>query len=193
MIIVLLLATGCDWDFSPNPTSTYEEQLPEITTTGEQTFGCKIDGEVFLPKFSSFMTDQSLYSYGKFSKENGYFEIAAKNQDWKKNGCSGTGSWVEIDFYLDSNKKIKNKAFLKFLECSKKSEGIINDSYQIYSNIIIKNSKDSNSFEIVNYDTTDSENIIFSCIFNGIVEAENGDKKRITDGRFDVKIRKRDY
>lgn len=168
-------------------------KLPPITTTGEDTFGCKIDGEVFLPKFSSFMTNQSLYSYGKFSTEKGRFNIAAINSDWKINGCTGSGSHVKLEFYLDSNKNIKAKAFLEFLECSKKSEGIINDSYQIYSNIIIKNSNDSNSFEVLNYDTTDSENIIFSCIFNGIVEAENGDKKRITDGRFDVKIRKRDY
>jgi len=44
LIILPLLALQCNKD--PEPI----EQLPEATQTGKNTFGCLVDGEVWLPK-----------------------------------------------------------------------------------------------------------------------------------------------
>lgn len=48
LILLLLLLTpllySCESIFGED-----EPELPPITTTGEDTFGCKIDGKVFVP------------------------------------------------------------------------------------------------------------------------------------------------
>ena len=51
LLAVPLLWGGCDKPlFQPNKDNTEEpEELPPITTTGENTFGCLVNGEVWLP------------------------------------------------------------------------------------------------------------------------------------------------
>ena len=45
--ILLLTACACIKD------NDFQDQLPPITQTGENTFGCVIDGEVLIPKKGS--------------------------------------------------------------------------------------------------------------------------------------------
>ena len=46
LLLIALLATTCDSDDPVDPASL----LPPITTTGENTFGCLIDGKFFRPR-----------------------------------------------------------------------------------------------------------------------------------------------
>jgi hypothetical protein len=46
LLLITLLATACNSDDTVDPASL----LPPITTTGENTFGCLIDGKFFRPR-----------------------------------------------------------------------------------------------------------------------------------------------
>ena len=46
LLLIVLLATACDSDDAPSQ----ESLLPPITMTGENTFGCLIDGKFFRPR-----------------------------------------------------------------------------------------------------------------------------------------------
>ena len=49
-IIFLVIATLATSYRSCKKSSTTEDQLPPETTTGAMTFGCKVNGKVFVPK-----------------------------------------------------------------------------------------------------------------------------------------------
>lgn len=177
-IIILFMATGCDWDFSPNVTGTYEEKLPEITTTGEHTFGCKIDGEVFLPDFYSFMLKQSLFS-NIYKNE---ITIKAKNNvddKWTNKNIPSSRTYVEIIF-----NKI-NDIYIN--ESAKITLGKIYED-NVFKGTIYKDSDTGNNFEVLRFDTNSTGDLVFSCTFNAVVHNENNDTIVISDGRFDVKL-----
>ena len=44
LFLTILSGSNC------KKSSTTEDQLPPETTTGAMTFGCKVDGKVFVPK-----------------------------------------------------------------------------------------------------------------------------------------------
>lgn len=182
-IFIILLLNSCDFDIAG--ISDSEAELPEITTTGEDTFGCKINGSVFVPKFSSFMTDIALYS----SMYKNTIEITAFNQDLIKENDGCSNSKVRLNFQLDSNKNITNKATLEFIYCGKPSES---DSeytpYKHYQSIILNDDDEYNKFEILRYDTTNIRKIKFAGTFQGKLYSQNGDEIKITKGRFDVLI-----
>jgi len=63
-----------------------EDQLPHITQTGANTFGCLINGKVFLPKDKTGYTPPGggrprglTVFFGEFSTTTDYFSITARN------------------------------------------------------------------------------------------------------------------
>jgi len=52
LLLIILLATACDSDDAPSQ----ESLLPPITMTGENTFGCLIDGKFFKPRDQVLLT-----------------------------------------------------------------------------------------------------------------------------------------
>ena len=65
LFTIPLLALKCNNDPEPNDPI---DQLPPITQTGENTFGCLVDGEVWLPKGSLLKQDISV-DYNKSQKQ----------------------------------------------------------------------------------------------------------------------------
>ena len=60
LCVLLVSLAACEEDRNLTP----EEQLPAITDTGAQTFGCLVDGKLFKPRkhpFSSYITLQCYY------------------------------------------------------------------------------------------------------------------------------------
>ncbi len=50
LFLIATLFIGCQRDeIIPNTNNNTPDQLPPITTTGENTFGCKVDGVVWVP------------------------------------------------------------------------------------------------------------------------------------------------
>ena len=65
LFTIPLLALKCNKD--PEPPIEPIDQLPPATQTGENTFGCLVDGEVWLPRGSfNFPAIASSYSNGTF-------------------------------------------------------------------------------------------------------------------------------
>lgn len=178
---LLLLLFSCDFDIAG--ISDSEAELPEISTTGEDTFGCKINGKVFAPDFESFMSDQSLYA-NIFRNE---IDISAfNNQKWRSRGTGCNNTIVSIIFNKNKIGKIKDTAYISFIKCIEENEN--GDTRLSYNAKLIKNSNTDNSFEVLKFDTVSQNKIVFSCKFSAIVENEAGETKKITDGRFDVNL-----
>jgi hypothetical protein len=78
-LLLLITACGCVND---NIQNNQQDELPPITQTGENTFGCIIDGEVLVPKDgSSGSLDGIIHRYLglRIYIENSTFKIIAGN------------------------------------------------------------------------------------------------------------------
>ena len=83
LLLLLLSSSGCslfDRDRQPVP----EPELPPITNEGANTFGCRIDGEVYIPRTpwaASFSGRPNIVnSYGILSDRDRFF-VATNNID----------------------------------------------------------------------------------------------------------------
>ena len=67
LLLTCLLAVPLLWAGCETTTPTPEQQLPGLTTTGENTFGCLVNGEAWLPEggesfWAGQQVDQSISS-----------------------------------------------------------------------------------------------------------------------------------
>jgi hypothetical protein len=63
-LLLFFLSAFCSWSCTEDPPAPEPEPtLPPITQTGENTFGCYVDGELWLPKgnFQTFAINASYY------------------------------------------------------------------------------------------------------------------------------------
>lgn len=67
LILILILSMSCCKNDDDNLTPL--DQLPPATQTGEQTFGCLINGEAFMPDKFGFGTPNAFYQLvnGKYT------------------------------------------------------------------------------------------------------------------------------
>jgi hypothetical protein len=173
LALILLSLTACKKDKHINgPGTPPQQQLPPITTEGKNTFGCLVNGEVWLPEVKPFQ----MFVYPLTS---GYeFEL----------------------FHVAANKLVKNSqdefifADVIVLNANLNSTGSIilnnlNNSYARYSNILTGCSYEVDSIQtgtlnILKYDTI---NFIISGTFEFTVGTGGCDTIKITEGRFDLK------
>ena len=86
VIVLYLLVLSISCSDNPKLMPVEEDKLPAITQTGENTFGCLINGNVFVPKDKTGYTPPgdgrprgiSIFS-GEFSNTADYFSITARN------------------------------------------------------------------------------------------------------------------
>ncbi|HLX90848.1 MAG TPA: hypothetical protein VKR32_04160 [Puia sp.] len=169
--------------------------LPPITQTGANTFGCKINGQVWVPNFPCYYasTGGTQLAYNISSVDSGsvlpiYFAILAGNFNGYKYGQSY--------FKIYCNNISGPVAYLRGL-------GNVADSLYLEFDATIDANGDflqygpagnSAVFQITKLDTV---NGIVSGIFNFNVYASgiNGgvDSLSITEGRFDLRIGQYDY
>lgn len=158
--------------------------LPPITQEGKNTFGCLIDNKIFLATNTGY----------PFTLTN-----------------SGESSGVTIDYYLTSLNgivlKIKGVREGKYNLRGSVNFSVLNfkfdkfkynvnlDSNIEVSNVAIAENKSDfkyyligkNDLGEINFTKIDTTNGIVSGTFSFIATNENGSKKNITDGRFDIK------
>lgn len=176
---ICILLIGCEGLFNSDDSLP----LPPVSTSGVNSFGCKIDGSVFAPDFESFMSDQALFA-NDFLNE---IDISAfNNQKWRSRGTGCDNTIVSIIFNKNKLGKIKDTAYISLIKCIEENEN--GDTRLSYNAKLIKNSNTDNSFELLKFDTVSQNKIVFSCKFSAIVENEAGETKNITDGRFDVNL-----
>ena len=86
----VLMGTSCKKE-KPEPNPPSEPQLPAITTSGENTFGCYINDDLFIPKGGIYYR---AIDYPTYFNENGFLGIRVLNQ-------KDFDGWVRIHIVTD--------------------------------------------------------------------------------------------
>ena len=164
LLAVPLLWGGCDKPlFQPNKDNTEEpEELPPITTTGENTFGCLVNGEVWLP------AGPDRYNRG-FDEGTGYFLF-----------------WAVRRFNnFEDNEMIGLSGKVLLSDPASVEEVRITYSKNIEKDLSFYES--DSSFAKITFQELDTEQDVAAGSFEGFVINENPpfDTIRITQGRFD--------
>jgi len=78
IIFLAFLAISCSKEKDPND-SSQQDELPPITQTGAYTFGCLLDGEVWIPKhYSNSIVNPPVVLQAYLDKTNGnLFQVIA--------------------------------------------------------------------------------------------------------------------
>jgi len=174
-LVSILLASSCKKNKSP------EEQLPPETQTGAGTFGCLINGNVFLPKGDPLggPISSASYQYLNTSYSKGYFfSVSAKNTstDFVKGISINTDSLT-----IQQGQTIVLEKYGK--------KGAAGAQFSIIGNDFIFHEYLTTTSEIGELKITklDSINRIVSGTFWYDAINSSGEKVQVREGRFDMK------
>ncbi|WP_040279307.1 hypothetical protein [Psychroserpens damuponensis] len=170
-LFFICLFTACKND-DDNPPQNPIDQLPPMTQTGEQTFGCLINGEPFIPPSFGSNAPNAFYQFVDGAYTLG---ISARN-----NSSIGLQSIIigGIDIVNINEITYDLESFS------------IGNLYGLYDLVLDENSETYYTNE--NYPGTltitnfDNQNFIISGTFEFIVLDDDGNEINITDGRFDL-------
>jgi hypothetical protein len=150
--------------------------LPPVTQEGKNTFGCKVNGEIWVPYYEcpAFRLNCSeLNASAGNSLSNGFFRLNIDAGRWFGN----TNTRLSIATY----------PYQTLSSTGDKSDSVevyfYGDNYKIYSDEYYPGS--IKRFEVTNFDTT---NKVVSGIFEFTLYKSREDSIRITEGRFDLKF-----
>lgn len=170
-LCAIMLTNGCkkEDDEPENPL----DALPPATQIGAQTFGCLVDGEVFLPKILGRNGLQSFYQ-----NINDTFTLSISTESMEKKTINysisiGGSNILQLEkkTYLLSSDNSGN--LLAFFSTGKLNEATL-----------FTTDTDPGKLIITNFDP---ENFILSGTFEFTVLDETGTEVKVTNGRFDVK------
>lgn len=174
----LLCGSSCKKSKNSSPI----DQLPPETQIGANTFGCLVDGKVFVPKglgLSPRLT--CYYQYIYFPHENGYvFQVAANDK-------SMPSVLNSLNIGFDSMKVMEGKTYL----LQKVYKGGARGNYRHFTETSLDDfftySPSSGELVITKFD--EANQIVSGTFwFNAI--NNNGDTVYVTDGRFDMQFTK---
>ena len=158
LLTLLLLAAGCSDD---EPEQAPVAQLPPATQSGRYTFGCLVNGEVWVPDNTN--------SISSFYQQNVLFISA---------GVEGNRREQDIGFVFE-NQVIKEQSYELTPSIFKGGHFIDsnNNCYYDFEDLV------KGTLVITHFD--DVEHII-SGTFEFTTATEGCDTIRVTDGRFDI-------
>ena len=165
-LVIVLSAAKCQKDNDPP-----EDKLPPITTEGKNTFGCKINGEVWVPWVHPF----SILSKLSSGYDNGHFMVVATRRT------------------EDDDQIMSINIFEKFYNEGEYSISPVENSRAIYtdSELLCEYMTDTIYNGVLNILRRDTMAGIISGTFSftGYFSDDNDDCLEyieVTDGRFDV-------
>ncbi|MGN6196502.1 MAG: hypothetical protein ACTHOB_16300 [Ginsengibacter sp.] len=177
LFFITLTASNCKKDKRTNPV----DQLPAITETGANTFGCLVNGKVFLPKGNSLTPKlKCAYQFLNTDYSKGYFFQLSAGDLSNSNDITGVGIYTDSlaittgNYNLDDNKK--------------------GSAYGLY--IIINSQENENLYTQsslpgqLTITKFDEANQIVAGTFWFTTINTNGDTIKVTDGRFDMRFTK---
>jgi hypothetical protein len=176
LIFVCLTASKCKKDKPPvDPVS----QLPPETQTGANTFGCLVDGKVFVPKGAPFSGPslQCAYQYLDNGSSKGfYFQLSASHRYSTQN--------IKSLAIGTENLKLKEGAFIL--------EDAFHDgnAFGLFSESGTANYTQKNLPGLLTITKFDEINQIVSGTFWFSVVKSSEDTIQITNGRFDMQYTK---
>ncbi len=173
ILFLAMLICSCEDNDTPTPTQNKpptEEQLPPITTTGAGTFGCKVNGKVWVAK----------------SNKTGWpptYAAIDRNKNWLTfiNGNIVLSNHTDIVIGIEFNYTFDSYYPLFVKKNGSSSAGytnyISNQFWQTDSII-------GGGVNILRFDTTNQ--IVSGTFFFNCVNKETNDTMHITEGRFDM-------
>lgn len=169
LILTLALNTSCNKedDEPQNPV----DQLPPATQTGKQTFGCLINGKVFLPDNFGSGRPNAFYQFVDGAYTLG---IHASNKRGEELLSVGLGA---LDIQL-----IKESQYMLNSEISGNFYGI----YLLGGGLSLDTTTTNNNPGTLTITNFDTEKFIISGTFEFTVFDNEGNEIKITDGRFDM-------
>ncbi len=184
----LLFLSGCSLFFDREPRETPEPTLPKLTANGANTFGCLVDGEVWLPESNSwtFRRLTGSYSNGVLrlqankinTKDSLHEAIGIKLAELWEPGTFHLGHW-ERDAPLEAN----NAGFYS-----------LTPLYGDYITLGNESSPESGTVIITSMDTaytSGNRHIAGTFRFTGIEDplySNGGLTVQVTEGRFDIAL-----
>ncbi len=168
LVLLLVLTAG-----SQCKKKTEEPQLPPITATGAMTFGCKVNGKVFVPHDGRGKPGLLCQYVNLGDGEGGgwYLNIPATN--WNPNPTEGVN--IETDSLL-----IEEGMAYQFRTTKGNAQAFYHkgDLFNALGNT-------SGELRITKFDQTNR--IISGTFFFTGTSSSSGEKVEITDGRFDIR------
>ncbi|MEQ8241465.1 MAG: DUF6252 family protein [Cyclobacteriaceae bacterium] len=162
----LSLCVSCDFGLTQDDDDLTElEKLPPLTTTGENTFGCLVNGKAFVVKNTSNIT--------AFYQQKLLFVSAGIDRNGIDEGVSFTV------YETESETNTFNLSDTLNISCSYSDFSNYPDSYCQYEKENIINGE-------FNINSFDAENYIISGTFEFNAALYKCDTIRVTDGRFDL-------
>jgi hypothetical protein len=185
LLLIALLATACDGDDAP---IDQESLLPPITMTGENTFGCLIDGKFFRPRDGTSTINSDNKGLKVFQTESTNWEIHVFDRKSDKTGSL----YIHIEnIFLNSigSYNIEQADGLRGLDGPNNTYiygRFWNEELNNYANY--HSVFDSGTIEITQENHNPGNFYIISGIFSAnLINRENvSDTLKITKGRFDI-------
>jgi len=169
LLLTCLLAVPLLWGGCETTTPTPEQQLPGLTTTGENTFGCLVNGEAWLPEGGNpFGPGSKLTS--QFHRPTNRLAIGASRDD--------ENQYVGFTIVLFENKELDSLNYAGFDDSD--------DRCDIGSITHPIDTTAPYHFEIVSFsleEKTASGTFSFTAVNTSCLN----DTVAISEGRFDVK------
>ena len=167
--VALLCLCSCDSDDDNTPQNPVN-QLPEATQTGENTFGCLLDGEAFIPGGGTNPLD-CVYQF----LDGGYYFALQGNKRNENNNIILIGlatnnlEIIENNTYTLTNNSISN-AF---------------GTYSLSANFSETNEVNTGELTITHLDL--SNQIVSGTFWFDVID-HNGNLREIREGRFDMQF-----
>lgn len=165
---------------------TSSDTLPPATQTGANTFGCRVNGIVFVPNkaIGSTVVEKPITFYGFYiGTQNHSNMLSGLRQSDLKNALyidiymykfsiNGTGDYLLEDaYYYDDS----NQPFVSYIRCKAKSP--LSGVWKVFGSY-----HNSGKITITRFDQNGC-----SGVFYGKLKEENGNETiDISDGRFDI-------
>ena len=169
LILAILLSSSSCEKLNPEPSEPEPPQLPAATTSGKQTFGCKINGEVFVPNGNFNYPGLPTAAY---YTSTGLFGFNSKN-------LKDFDNWIYIHIYIYNDLYQEGYYFL--------DNSIANFSLEIYGEQLSGYKIDTTKPRQIQITRFDLDNTIisgefeFTCVNNALQ-----DTIKVTEGRFDL-------
>lgn len=171
ILLLLALALSCNNDDDDNQSSNPMGQLPPATQTGEQTFGCLINGQPFVPPKFGNNAPRAFYQFVGGSYTLGI--SASKRND---------GELISINLGCLDMPLIEERTY-SLLEFE--SENYFGE-YYIGGGIIFSGSSSTEIPGTLTITRFDPVNFIISGTFEFTVLDNDDNEINITNGRFDM-------
>ena len=187
LAISLFFLTGCTNEEAKG--SACQVNLPAITTTGANTFGCCINGNLLIPRDGSGtfgVSDDGYSLFGGYPNSTDYYELDIRDYKSERTRkilihlhqahANGIGDYIIDESNGEHSIDGLNHTYLHFRVFDAKT-----NSYQYY-----RSTENSGVIKITRYDF---QHRIISGTFNCVVtnSSNSNDRIEIKDGRFDIK------